>query len=126
MARKAVSTITTPKSLAEIEAEAHDVDLAMLDATTDADRERHKLEDGEAQLTGAKARLVVPPAIVRKRLGLSQSAFAALLDVPLGTLKNWEQGRVPPDPAARALLAILYREPKAAMRALQAAALPPA
>ena len=121
MARRTMSTITTPKSLADMEAEAHDVDFAMIDATTDADRERHRLEDGEARLTGAKARLVVPPAVVRKRLGLSQSAFAALLNVPLGTLKNWEQGRVAPDPAARALLVILYREPEAATRALRAA-----
>lgn len=119
MARKAVTTIKAPRSPADIE--AHDVDFAMLDATTEADIERHKTEDDETPLTGAKARLVVLAAVVRKRLGLSQAAFASLLDVPLGTLKNWEQGRVPPDPAARALLVILWREPEAAGRALRAA-----
>jgi putative transcriptional regulator len=38
--------------------------------------------------------------------------------IPLATLRNWEQARVEPDPAARALLRILDREPQAALRAL--------
>lgn len=121
MARKHMTTETTRRSLAELEAQVPDVDWAMLDATTDADIERHKLEDGENPAAEPKGRLVVPPALVRKRLGLSQGAFASLLGVPVGTLRNWEQGRVQPDPAARALLVILYREPEAATRALQAA-----
>ena len=31
---------------------------------------------------------------MRPTLGLSQSAYAKMLGVPLGTLKNWEQNRV--------------------------------
>ncbi|WP_216076086.1 helix-turn-helix domain-containing protein, partial [Acinetobacter baumannii] len=46
----------------------------------------------------------VPPAEVRKRLGMTQGAFAAMLGIPVGTLRNWEQGRVGMDPAARALM----------------------
>ena len=30
---------------------------------------------------------------IRKKTGLSQAKFARLIDVPLGTLRNWEQGR---------------------------------
>ena len=36
----------------------------------------------------------------------------------LATLRNWEQGRVLPDPAARSLLTIVARNPRAAFKAL--------
>ena len=29
---------------------------------------------------------------LRQQTGLSQSKFAALLNIPAGTLRNWEQG----------------------------------
>lgn len=31
----------------------------------------------------------------RKRLGMSQNKLADTLGVPIGTLRNWEQGRLP-------------------------------
>ncbi len=40
-------------------------------------------------------------AVIRKRLGLSQEAFAAFLGVSIGTLRNWEQSRREPHGAAR-------------------------
>ncbi|MGP0058173.1 MAG: helix-turn-helix domain-containing protein [Beijerinckiaceae bacterium] len=52
---------------------------------------------------------------------MSQTDFAAALHIPIGTIRNWEQGRVRPDPAAQALLTILYRQPRAALKALNAA-----
>jgi putative transcriptional regulator len=60
----------------------------------------------------------LPSAAVRERVGLSQVEFAAALMVPLGTLPTWEQGRVRPDPAARALLRIVAHDPKVALAAL--------
>ena len=45
---------------------------------------------------------------------------AHYLRIPLATLRNWEQGRVLPDPAARSLLTIVARNPRAALRALAA------
>jgi putative transcriptional regulator len=48
--------------------------------------------------------------------------MAALLRVPVGTLRNWEQNRFSIDPAVQALLLVLYREPEAALRALGRAA----
>ena len=88
---------------------------------TQADIRRHMIEDGEDPDAPLPAmRRVVPAADVRKHLGMSQPRFAAFIGVPVGTLRNWEQGRVMPDPAARALLTILDREPTAALRALQA------
>ncbi len=48
------------------------------------------------------------------------------LGVPVATLRNWEQGRTQPDPAAVALLRIVEREPEAAFRALGVAYRAPA
>ncbi len=47
---------------------------------------------------------------------MSQAQFAEALRIPLATLRNWEQGRVKPDPAARSLL-IVARSPEAALAA---------
>jgi putative transcriptional regulator len=51
---------------------------------------------------------------VRKHIGMTQSEFAKALRIPLSTLRNWEQGRVLPDPAARSLLTIVAKNPKVA------------
>jgi putative transcriptional regulator len=55
---------------------------------------------------------------VRKRLGLSQAAFAKRFRVPLGTLRDWEQGRRRPDAPALAYLQVIAREPEVVARAL--------
>ena len=58
---------------------------------------------------------------IRKKLGLTQAQFAAMMCVSLGTLRNWEQGRTYPEGAAIALLRIAEREPQAVLQALHAA-----
>jgi putative transcriptional regulator len=50
---------------------------------------------------------------VRRRLGLSQSEFAAKFGFQPATLRNWEQGRTRPDGPARVLLAVIARHPEA-------------
>ena len=58
--------------------------------------------------------LNVPPvADIREKTGLSQSRFAALLGVSVRTLQDWEQGRRTPSGAARTLLLIAHKNPKA-------------
>jgi putative transcriptional regulator len=54
----------------------------------------------------------------RKRLGLSQAAFAAKFGFQPATLRNWEQGRTRPDGPARVLLAVIARHPEAVEDAL--------
>lgn len=55
---------------------------------------------------------------VRAATGLSQAKFAKVLDVQLGTLRNWEQGRREPTGPAKALLRAIHNDPKRVMRAL--------
>jgi putative transcriptional regulator len=57
----------------------------------------------------------------RKRLGLSQTAFAAKFGFHPATLKNREQGRTRPDGPARVLLTVIARHPEAVEDALRKA-----
>ena len=46
------------------------------------------------------------------------AAFARVLDVDVGTLRNWEQGRREPTGPARALLRAIRNDPKHVLAAL--------
>lgn len=97
------------------------VDRAKLDATTEGDIRRHMIEDGEDPDAEPQFERVVLPQDVRKKLGLTQTQFAELLGVPIGTLRNWEQNRFVLESAARTLLKLIDREPEAVLRALSRA-----
>jgi len=107
-------------TLEQIEASAPRIDSAKLDATTEADIERYMREDGEDPAALLPATVTEwPAAAVRARLGMSQSEFARALHIPVATLRNWEQGRVRPDPAAQSLLRIVANNPEMALAALE-------
>jgi len=55
---------------------------------------------------------------VRGRTGLTQTAFAARIGVPVETVRNWEQGKRSPRGPARALLKVIERAPEAAFAVL--------
>ena len=55
---------------------------------------------------------------IRKATGLTQARFAALIDVQLGTLRNWEQGRRDPTGPAKALLKAIHNDPVNVLNAL--------
>ena len=96
-------------------------DRTKIDRTTEADIRRHMVEDGQGRENDlSNFAPVVPPQLLRKHLGMTQSEFAKALRIPLSTLRNWEQGRVLPDPAARSLLTIVAKNPKIALKALAA------
>ena len=92
---------------------------------TDEEAEAGALEDPDARpLTAEDFRRMkrTPQAkIIRRALGLSQEEFAARFHIPLGTLRDWEQGRKAPDAAARAYLIVIGRNPSAVAEALQPA-----
>ena len=62
-----------------------------------------------------------PPGAYSK---LSQEDFAGAFHIPIGTLRDWEQGRKEPDAAAKAYLRVIAREPDTVRKAL--AKTPPA
>ena len=57
--------------------------------------------------------------MIRKAKGLSQARFAKAIDVALGTLQNWEQGRREPEGPARALLRAIHNDPGHVLAALE-------
>lgn len=67
---------------------------------------------------GEYGRVVNVPDVgkIREKTGLSQARFAELLGVSVRTLQDWEQGRRAPSGAARTLLLIADRDPKALLK----------
>jgi putative transcriptional regulator len=62
-----------------------------------------------------KTRVLKEPASpqeIRKRLNLSQAAFAGLMGVSLRTVQDWEQGRREPSGPAKSLLRIAEQRPE--------------
>jgi putative transcriptional regulator len=55
---------------------------------------------------------------IRKKTGLTQEKFCYLIDVNLGTLRNWEQGRRDPTGPAKALLKAINNDPQHVLAAL--------
>jgi putative transcriptional regulator len=52
-------------------------------------------------------------ASIREKTGLSQARFAQLLGVSVRTLQDWEQGRRAPSGAAKTLLMVAHKNPRA-------------
>jgi putative transcriptional regulator len=94
----------TPMTEEEVEAAA----CADPDARPFTDEER------------AKAKRVPRIKTLRRALRLTQEEFAARYKIPLGTLRDWEQGRSEPDQPARAYLHVIAHDPEGVRRALQA------
>jgi putative transcriptional regulator len=58
--------------------------------------------------------------VLRAKAGLTQEKFAALIQVDLSTLRNWEQGRREPTGPAKALIRAITNDPKHVPKALEA------
>jgi putative transcriptional regulator len=90
-------------------------DWRRLAAMTEAEKHTDALSDPDnPPLTEADMKRMkrTPRAkIIRRALGLSQEEFAARFRIPVGTLRDWEQGRAEPDQAARAYLTVIARAP---------------
>lgn len=81
-------------------------------------REAGKLKHGKAAASRVFAFTPEEIVQIRKNLGLSQKAFSDLVLISVKTLQNWEQGRRRPQGPALALLMVLWRDPKYAIKAL--------
>jgi putative transcriptional regulator len=84
-------------------------------ALSDPDNPPSTDEELERGVLGRRVRLA------RQALGLTQEQFAERFRIPIGTLRDWEQGRRKPEAPALAYLAVIERETDAVDRALAAA-----
>ena len=66
----------------------------------------------------ATARRIPRIKTLRRALGLTQDEFATRYHIPLGTLRDWEQGRTEPDQPARAYLKVIAADPEGVLRSL--------
>lgn len=56
---------------------------------------------------------------IRQRLQMTQEQFAIRFHLPLGTLRDWEQGARTPDTAAQSYLRVIAKNPEAVLQALE-------
>ena len=104
----------------------HATDWARVDAMTDEEATANALSDPnnpplteerlEKMLRGPRPSL----GIIRRNLKLTQEEFAARYEIPVGTIRDWEQRRSEPDAAARAYLRAIIGDPDGVARALRA------
>jgi putative transcriptional regulator len=97
-------------------------DWTRFDAMTDAQRHQAALSDPDARPPTEddfrRMKRAPRAKIIRRALGQSQEDFAARYHIPIGTLRDWEQGRVEPDQAARADRTVIASDPEAVSKAL--------
>ena len=101
---------------------ADNMDWARLRGMTDEEVTAAAMSDPDARPMTPKqlrtARRVPRTKILRRALALTQEEFAARYHIPLGTLRDWEQGRCEPDQPARAYLTVIAHDPEGVKRAL--------
>ncbi len=114
--RKLVRLTVTQANREEI---ARSVDWNRVRGMSEAAIERDLAADPDASppLTAAEG-IALNVQRIRRRLGMSQNAFAAAFQIPAATLRDWEHARRAPDAAAVAYLRVIARNPDAVRRAL--------
>ena len=95
---------------------------ARVDRMTDRDVIAAAQSDPDAQPLAARElkgmRRVSRIKVLRQRLGMTQEVFAQAFQLPVSTLRDWEQRRSVPDAPARALLLAIERDPKVMLKLL--------
>ena len=97
-------------------------DWARLNALTEEEIEAAAVADSDnpplTETELKKLRRVPNPKEIRKRLKMTQQQFAAQFELPLGTLRDWEQGTREPDSAAKSYLRVIAKNSQAVIQAL--------
>jgi putative transcriptional regulator len=98
-------------------------DWRAFDAMTEGERHAAALSDPDAppatEAQRARARRMPNVRSLRERMKLTQEEFAKRFGLPLGTVRDWEQGAHRPDRAAQVLLKVIATNPDAVVRALK-------
>jgi putative transcriptional regulator len=107
----ATGAVTRRRSAGPWEPVEPRTDWARVDATTEAEIERQAAFDDAEAAKDAAAWV----RRVRRRAGLSQAEFARRIGISVATVRGWEQGKLVPQGAARALLRVIDRVPEAVL-----------
>ncbi len=91
------------------------MDNAVIRQAAMADPDSHPWSDEEFE----RVKLAPPSKAIRRALHLTQEEFSARFHIPLGTLRDWEQGRTEQDQPARAYLRVIAADPLPVQRALE-------
>lgn len=98
------------------------IDWSRVEAMSESDRHTAAMADPDARpMTDDEwnsARRVPRVTIIRRALKLSQEQFAAAFQIPVKTIRDWEEGRYEPDAAARAYLRVIASAPTIVRKAL--------
>jgi len=98
-------------------------DWRAFDAIREEDRHQAAMHHRDCQPATAtqlaKAHHVPADRALRKKLKLTQQEFDTRFHLPLGTVRDWEQGTHRPDKAAQILLTVIAKDPDAVARALE-------
>lgn len=107
-------------TLSEALKAAKQADWSRADAMTDEEVMAAALADPDAQpITDWYGAIGVPRVkAIRQRFGLSQREFARMFRIPLGSVRDWEQGRARPEWTAAILLKVIERHPEAVVDVL--------
>jgi putative transcriptional regulator len=99
-------------------------DWRSFDAMSEKERHQAALSDPDCppatKTQLARIRRIPTVRALRKKLNLTQEQFATRFHLPLGTVRDWEQGAHRPDKAAQVLLTVIAKDPGAVARALKA------
>jgi putative transcriptional regulator len=110
---------TVGKTLAEIRASRPRFDRERFDSITDDDIAAMIAADPDLAPDMSEAPLPAMPRALRQAANLSQDEFARLLDIPVSLLRDWEEARTVPDPAAATLFRLMARDLSHALRLLR-------
>lgn len=94
------------------------MDSNLFDKLVESMTQMNEIIDGER--VPSREFVVDPMQVknIRMAIGLTQDKFCKLIDVKLGTLRNWEQGRREPTGPAKALLRAIKNDPEHVLIAL--------
>jgi putative transcriptional regulator len=117
-----MSTASTTKRKAVERRPRREAEWSRFDAMTAEQRHAAAMADPDAQPLRPEdfKRIKRTPQVkvIRRAFDLSQEEFAEQFHIPVGTLRDWEQGRKEPDAAAKAYLRVIASAPNVVRKAL--------
>ncbi|MEK9498238.1 NadS family protein [Photorhabdus sp. P32] len=94
------------------------MDSKLFSRLTESMTQMNEIINGERAASRGTHVEAVKVKNIRQATGLSQTGFAKLISVNVGTLRNWEQGRREPTGPAKALLKAIEKDPVHVLKAL--------